>query len=115
MLKCDEIADPNSCLNKAKDDERIFVLLARDPAAPAAIRAWIGERLRTGKNQLNDPKILEAQICAHHMSTASGAVSLDELRRLIKDQQELIYSMGEQIKKQSELLSKKAEGAQIRA
>lgn len=29
------------CYGKAKDDEPIFVLLARDPAAPKLIRAWV--------------------------------------------------------------------------
>ena len=41
MKKTDELADPTSCLNKARDDERLFVLLARDPAAPVTIRAWV--------------------------------------------------------------------------
>lgn len=40
MLKRDEIADPNSCLNKAADDEPIFVLRANDPKAANAVRNW---------------------------------------------------------------------------
>jgi len=67
MLKRDEISDPSSCLNKARDDERVFVLLARDPAAPVAIRAWIEERLRLKKNQELDPQITDAAICAIKM------------------------------------------------
>lgn len=46
MIKSEELANPNSCLNKARNNEMLFVLLARDPAAPAAIRAWIAERKR---------------------------------------------------------------------
>lgn len=33
MIKRDEVSNPNSCLNRAKDDEMVFVLLARDEAA----------------------------------------------------------------------------------
>jgi hypothetical protein len=60
VRKRDELADPPSCLNKARDNEWLFVLLGRDPAAPAAVRAWIKERVRLGKNLPADPQILEA-------------------------------------------------------
>jgi len=55
------------CMSKAEDDEMTFVLLGRDPAAPAAIRSWIAERLRTGKNVATDAKIIEAENCALRM------------------------------------------------
>jgi hypothetical protein len=67
MLKRDEIEDTESCLNKATDGERLFVLLARDPAAPVAIRAWIAERIRLGKNTPSDEQIHEAHVCAQLM------------------------------------------------
>lgn len=67
MLKSDELTDPNSCLNKARGNERIFVLLGRDPAAPAAIRAWIAERVRIGKNRPDDEQICEAAECIEKM------------------------------------------------
>ena len=38
MIKRDETDYSESCWNKARDNERLFVLLARDVAAPAAIR-----------------------------------------------------------------------------
>lgn len=38
VRKLNEIADQNSCLNKAADDEPIFVLRANDEAALATIR-----------------------------------------------------------------------------
>jgi hypothetical protein len=44
-----------------------FVLLGRDAAAPAAIRAWIVERIRLGKNQPGDEQIIEAEECARSM------------------------------------------------
>ncbi len=67
MLKRDEVNNPLSCLSKAKDDERIFVLLARDQAAPATIRFWADERIRLGKNKRRDVQIQEAYDCADLM------------------------------------------------
>jgi hypothetical protein len=62
MRKRDELI--NGCMAKARDDEMTFVLLGRDAAAPVAIRAWICERIRTGKNLPDDPQIIEAKECA---------------------------------------------------
>lgn len=61
MRKRDELADPKSCMNRARDDEWTFVLLGRDLAAPAAVRAWIQERLILQKNKAGDPQIVEAE------------------------------------------------------
>ena len=61
MRKRDELTDPRSCMSKARDDEWTFVLLGRDLAAPATIRAWIEERVRLGLNQRGDPQIQEAE------------------------------------------------------
>lgn len=63
MIKQKELADPTSCMNRAHDDEMTFVLLGRDPAAPIAIRAWIEERIRLGKNTRLDAQIAEAEQC----------------------------------------------------
>lgn len=60
MRKRDELADPNSCLNRARDDEWLFVLLGRDVAAAVAVRAWIESRIRQQKNKRHDPQIREA-------------------------------------------------------
>lgn len=60
MRKEKEIADPNSCFNKAFPDELIFILLARDPAAAVAVGAWANERIRSGRNKPDDLKILSA-------------------------------------------------------
>ena len=65
MIKLDELTNPNSCFNKAQDSEMLFVLLERDPAATAAVAAWINERIRLGKNKPDDPKILDAQRWIH--------------------------------------------------
>lgn len=69
MIKTQEVQSPSSCLNKARDNERIFVLLARDTAAPYAIRSWVEERIRIGKNKYDDEQIIEALACADLMET----------------------------------------------
>ena len=40
MLKREELDNEESCLNKAKFDEPIFVLRAQDRLAPLIIRLW---------------------------------------------------------------------------
>ena len=67
MKKKDELERSDSCLGKAKFNEMLFVLLARDEAAPATIEAWVRERIRLGKNTENDPQITEALECAQVM------------------------------------------------
>lgn len=60
MRKRDELADPNSCMGKARDDEWTFVLLERDPAAAYTVRIWAAERIRMGLDTRDSPKIREA-------------------------------------------------------
>jgi hypothetical protein len=67
MQKIRELKTPRSCLNRANPHEWLFVLLARDEAAPVAIRAWIAERIRLGKNKEDDLQILEAFECVRVM------------------------------------------------
>ena len=73
MMKRDETEYSESCLNRARDDEYIFVLLARDPAAPVALRAWVAERIRLGKNVPEDAQIVEALDCARRMERERDA------------------------------------------
>lgn len=74
MLKLTEITDPASCWNKALPNERVFVLLARDAAAPEAIHAWIRSRVARGLNQLDDPQMVEAARCAERMIEERNAI-----------------------------------------
>jgi hypothetical protein len=76
MIKRDEIEDNQSCFNKASDSERLFVMLARDPAAPVAIRAWIAERIRLGKNTEHDAQIREASECADLMELERAEIAV---------------------------------------
>jgi hypothetical protein len=74
MIKREELSNPNSCMSRARDDEMTFVLLGRDIAAPAAIRAWVDQRLRLGKNSGDDTQIIEALNCADAMETSQLSV-----------------------------------------
>jgi hypothetical protein len=75
MLKADELLDPTSYFNIARSDEPVFVLLARDVAAPAAIRAWVQERIRLGKNTTTDPQIVSALGDAARMESTQGRIN----------------------------------------
>jgi hypothetical protein len=67
MRKKDELTKEHTCMCHANENEMVFVLLSRDAAAPVAIRAWVAERLRLGKNQETDAQIVEALECAKVM------------------------------------------------
>lgn len=67
MRKIDEVNNPNSCFNKARENELIFVLLGRDEAAPIAIQSWIDARVRLGKNTYDDDQIKEARALLYEM------------------------------------------------
>lgn len=60
MKKSEELSNPNSCLNRAADDEHLFVLRAHDVTAAETIRFWARERMRLSKNQPHDKQIAEA-------------------------------------------------------
>jgi hypothetical protein len=57
MEKGNEYANPLSCFNKAHPNEQLFVLLGRDMAAPATIRAWAAARIALGLNHEGDIQI----------------------------------------------------------
>jgi len=67
MIKREELSNPNSCLNRAKDDEVVFVLRAHDITAPSVIRYWCIERIATGKNKRDDEQIMSALADAERM------------------------------------------------
>jgi len=68
MRKDEEQAHSKSCFNRAKHTEMIFVLLARDKAAPETIREWCRLRISLGLNRPNDDQIKEAYECARLMT-----------------------------------------------
>jgi hypothetical protein len=76
----------DSCLNKALDDEMIFVLLQRDDAAPETIRFWCEARIRRGINKPGDRKIQDALHCAEVM----------EKRKAEKGDDDALYEVAKQ-------------------
>lgn len=69
MRKKDELTKERTCMRLAHPSEMVFVLLSRDAAAPVAIRAWVEERLRLGKNERTDEQIVDALACAETMES----------------------------------------------
>jgi hypothetical protein len=67
MRKQHELADQSSCLNRAQNNEFLFVLRGHDVAAPYTIRAWCQMRITMGKNKQDDPEIQEALAAANIM------------------------------------------------
>jgi hypothetical protein len=58
MRKKEELERTDTCMAHAHPEEMTFVLLGRDVAAPATIRAWVAERIRLGKNVETDAQIV---------------------------------------------------------
>ena len=67
MRKTAEINQPNSCFNKAEADEPIFVLLGRDPDAPATVLDWIHRAMLGNRQPMQ--KLAEAYGLAQQMIT----------------------------------------------
>lgn len=72
MLKRHEVANPESCLNKADDNEPVFVLRANDPLAPSIVSAWARDYIveKGGWSNMSDnqkKKYTEAMDLAGHM------------------------------------------------
>jgi hypothetical protein len=75
MRKSDELWNPDSCLSRARMDELLFVLLARDEAAPDTIRFWVSCRIVSGKNRSGDAQIVEALKIADEMEKQQASWS----------------------------------------
>lgn len=63
MKKRDEMEQPTSCLNHSRPDEPLFVLCARDPAAPPTVREWARRYVKAkgGKRRLTDKQRAKVQ------------------------------------------------------
>lgn len=73
MRKHEELSDPNSCWNKARPNEMLFVLLGRDVTASGTVHDWAERRIKVGKNTREDPQITEAYECAYIMDMERGS------------------------------------------
>ena len=65
MKKMEEITDPSSCINKAENDEPVFVLRANDPLAAVMVDHWANQA--EGTRMHEDWKIKEAHQLAQEM------------------------------------------------
>jgi hypothetical protein len=74
MLKKEEISDPNSCLNRALDEEGVFTLLERDKAAPDTIRYWCRKRIELGESTSESPEIKSALRDAAQMESSRDLI-----------------------------------------
>lgn len=78
MIKLEELRNPDSCLNKARMDEMIFVTLERDAAAPYAILKWAKRRIKLGKNKPTDKQIVDALEIAAYIDWSLAKKHCDE-------------------------------------
>jgi hypothetical protein len=74
MRKVEELSNPESCTAAALPAEMMFVLLARDAAAPDAIRHWAWRRVELGLNRAGDEQTALAYRTADEMDAERGAV-----------------------------------------
>ena len=71
-----------NCYDVAKPDEPVFVLLGRDPMAPALVQLWANLR----EDEDEDPaKVLEARQCAADMKQYSAELGKDAF--VLKEEQ----------------------------
>jgi hypothetical protein len=72
MIKRDELGTQTSCLNRADDDEPVFVLRANDENAPAIVMEWMRCYVRSkggvgNMSTLQQRKAVEAEQLASDM------------------------------------------------
>ena len=61
MTRSENLSDPNSCFNKANNDEPIFVLRAKDLTSIQVIAYWIHLRIQSKMNTRLDTKMQNAR------------------------------------------------------
>ena len=105
MIKREELTNPNSCFGRAQMDEMLFVLLARDVAAPSTIRYWVQARIAHRKNTRDDAQIKEALWCAGYMERMhSGQDRLNIIRTALRERLKHTPECEVQIKESSRCL-----------
>ena len=82
MIKKEELRRNNSCLNRASAEEPIFVLRAKDPAAPQTIRlcAAMSEGLHEAE-KLNEALHLSEEMEAWQKQNVPGVAEAAPKRR----------------------------------
>lgn len=66
MLAAQERTDPDSCLNRSRANEPLFVLCARDVLAPRVVAFWIELAKTAG---VNKTKITDAEAIYKQMES----------------------------------------------
>ncbi|MEK6883897.1 MAG: hypothetical protein AABY22_29980 [Nanoarchaeota archaeon] len=61
----------DACLDKAYDDEKIFVLMTRDSTSPLVVGEWIKQNIGIQPRE----KLIEALDCAIEMSERMGEIN----------------------------------------
>lgn len=80
--KAENILNPNSCWNKAANEEPIFVLRSTDTLAPDLIRTWAAlyrSRHREAWSADRESKYNDALRCADAMTTYNRTVIDDDI------------------------------------
>jgi hypothetical protein len=67
MKKFQERLQSDSCWNKAKDEEYVFVLLERDATMASTIEYWCTMRVDMGLNTWEDEKIVSAMDLVNYL------------------------------------------------
>jgi len=75
MKKNDEVLNPGSTLNKAGDDEMLFILRGQDVSSPKVVLYWMQENIHLAT--LNPEKYREAFECLMTMANTQGRKSPD--------------------------------------
>ena len=78
MKKTDEMTDPSSCINKAADDEPLFVLCANDPLAAGVVDYWANQAEGTNLHEIY--KINIARELAQEMRRWKADQKKEEVR-----------------------------------
>jgi len=87
VIKSEELKNPKSCINQSQDDEMVFVLCARDPSAPAAVREWAKQYQQRGGRPEKVAEALQAATRmeewraarARRIQAAVGALSPEDV------------------------------------
>lgn len=77
MTKQENIDNPNSCWNKARSDELVFILREKDKTMGKTIRFWAAERVKDGLNKSTDAKIVQALELAYMLDGFDGTYPPD--------------------------------------
>lgn len=80
MIKREEVSNLNSCLNRAHDDEPVFVLRANDPIAAHVVEYWASAYVISKQDHGTDG-LLTTEQHAKMLEARSSAAAMREWKR----------------------------------